>query len=143
MSERKDPYHAFRFVVEVEQSSAGGFAHVSGLERSTTADEYREGGVNDFVHRLAGVTKYPNLVLKRGLADRTELWDWHQQVIDGTVQRRTVAVVLQDAQHAERRRWVFDGAYPIKWNGSDLDAAAHAVAVESLEFAHHGLRRQA
>lgn len=142
MSDRHDPYQVFRFVVEVEQSPAGGFTHVAGLERATATDDYREGGVNDRVHKLAGVTKYPNLVLKRGLADRTELWDWHQQVIDGFVQRRNLSVVLRDSRGAELRRWAIEGAFPVKWNGSDLDASAHAVVVEAVEFAHHGLRVQ-
>jgi len=142
MSERRDPYQGFRFAVEIGGSPAGGFTHVGGLERAITPHEYREGGVNEFVHKLADVAKHANLVLKRGLADPTELWDWHQQVIDGFVQRRDVAVVLRDPQGAELQRWVFEGAFPVKWNGTDLDAATHAVVVESVELAHRGLRRE-
>lgn len=143
MSDRRDPFRSYRFVVEIGGGPAAGFSQVSGLERATTVDDYREGGVNDFVHRLAGVTKYPDLVLKRGVADRTDLWDWHQQVIDGEIRRRTIAVVLRDERGAEAARWVVDGAFPVKWNGSDLDASANTVVVESVAFAHHGLRRVA
>ncbi|MBL8901348.1 MAG: phage tail protein [Planctomycetes bacterium] len=141
MSERRDPYRSFRFVVEIGSAPAGGFSSVGGLERATTVDEYREGGVNDFVHKLAGVTKHPALVLKRGIADRVDLWDWHQEVIAGRIQRRGVAIVLRDESGRDVCRWVFDAAFPAKWNGSDLDAQANTVAVESIELVHHGMRR--
>lgn len=143
MSSRKDPFHGFRFVVELNGSPAGGFTHVGGLERAIAPHEYREGGVNGYVHKLADVAKHANLVLKRGLADPTELWDWHQRVIEGEVVRRDVAVVLRDRSGNEACRWVFEGAFPVKWNGSDLDASANAVVVESVELAHRGMRREA
>src|SRR6476646_1646328 len=91
-----DPYGAFRFVVEVNNAEVGGFSGISGLTRDTTFEEFREGGVNDFVHKLVTVTKYPNLTLKQGMTDRDELWTWHQDVISGRVRRKTIAVVVRD-----------------------------------------------
>jgi phage tail-like protein len=38
-------------------------------------------------------------------------------------------------------RWIFDGAFPVKWTGSDLDAAASPVLVESVELVHRGFKR--
>jgi phage tail-like protein len=141
MSDRThDPYGAFRFVVELDNNEIGGFSGVSGLTRDTTVEEFREGGVNDYVHKLVTVTKYPNLTLKQGMTDRDELWRWHQDVIGGSVRRQTIAVVLRDVAGKEARRWVFDGAYPVRWSTVDLDASSGAVAVETLEFAHHGMR---
>ena len=56
---------------------------MKGLSRETQASRsYREGGVNDYEHKLVTLTTYPNLVLERGLAD-PELWDWHQDVVEG------------------------------------------------------------
>ena len=38
-------------------------------------------------------------------------------------------------------RWVVAGAYPAKWTGPELDAAASAVAAESVAFVHRGVTR--
>ena len=137
---KTEPYRGFRFTVEVDGVEIGGFSQASGFERTTAAEEFREGGVNDFVHRLATNTTYAALTLRRGIAGDDYLWDWHQRVIDGEVERKTVSVVLKDYAHREARRWEFLDAFPIKWSGSDLDAQTGAVVVEAVEFAHHGLR---
>ncbi|MFI0237568.1 phage tail protein [Streptomyces sp. NPDC016845] len=138
---RADPYRGFRFVVEADGTTVAGFQTITGIERQTRTEPYREGGVNDFEHQIAGVTTYPPLVLKRGLADTT-LWDWHQQVIGGGVQRRTVSVILLDDNRAEAWRWICLDAYPARWVGAELDALADAVATESVELVHRGITRQ-
>ena len=120
----------------------GGFSQVSGLERDTTFEDFREGGRNDFTHKLVTVTKYPSLTLRRGIADTTDLWQWHQDVIDGNIQRKDISVILRDYEGADRWRWVFEKAYPVKWSGPDLNASNSAVAVEAVEFAHQGMRRE-
>jgi phage tail-like protein len=137
---RPDPYRAFRFLVEIDNTQQGGFQSVAGLERETKTDVYREGGVNHFEHQLAGVTTYPPLTLKRGLATTT-LWDWHQDVIDGRIERKTIAVVLLDEAGNEAWRWIVTDAYPTKWTGTELDATASAVAAESVAFVHRGVTR--
>jgi phage tail-like protein len=136
-----DPYKVFRFVVEINGTRAGGFSEVTGLEVRTEVDEYREGGVNDYVHKIAKETRYPNLTLKRGITDATDLWEWHQQIVSGDIQRKTISVVLLDSLGDEKWRWVFRDAYPVKWNGTDLNATGNTVAVESVEFAHHGMTK--
>jgi phage tail-like protein len=71
-----DPYKAFRFAVEINGTRVAGFSEVTGLEVRTEVDEHREGGVNDYVHKLAKETRYANLTLKRGITVMTDLWDW-------------------------------------------------------------------
>src|SRR3954463_7468117 len=86
---RRDPYTTFNFLVEIEGLVVGGFSEVSGLQVETAVEDYQEGGQNDYVHKLAGPTRYPsNLILKRGLTDVGTLWSWHQEVATGTVTRR-------------------------------------------------------
>jgi phage tail-like protein len=137
-----DPFMIFRFVVEINGTQVGGFSEVTGLEVRTEVDDYREGGVNDYVHKIAKETRYSNLTLKRGITDATVLWDWHQQVVNGEIERKTVSVVLLNERREEKRRWVFRDAYPVKWNGTDLNATGNTVAVESVELAHHGMTKQ-
>ena len=133
-----DPYRAFRFLVEIQGLRVGGFQSVSGLERDTKIEPYREGGVNDHEVQHAGVTTYPPLRLKRGLADPA-LWAWHQAVILGRIQRSVMSVVLLGEGRTEAWRWIFLDAYPAKWTGPELDASQNMVATETVEFVHHGL----
>jgi len=138
--DRKDPFLSFNFAVEVKGLVVGGFNEVSGLQAETEVQEYREGGVNEYIHKRAGPTKYSsNLTLKKGITDTTALWSWYCDVIQGKVERKNVSVVLMDSEGQEKRRWNFQRAYPVKWVGPGLRATASEVAVETLELAHDGL----
>ncbi|MFN6569602.1 phage tail protein [Dendronalium sp. ChiSLP03b] len=132
------PYAAFNFLVEIQSLVVGGFSEVSGLQAETETEDYQEGGRNNFVHRLPKATKFPNLVLKRGITDSSALWEWHQNVINGDIKRQNGSVVLLDNLSVEKWRWNFVAAYPVKWVGPDLKADGNTVALETLELAHNG-----
>jgi len=137
--QRKDPVLAFNFRVEIDGVFEAGFNEVTGLQAEIEVQEYREGGVNDFMHKFAGSVKFPsNLVLKNGITDSVKLWTWYQEVMRGQFARKSLDVVLLDAAGDEKRRWKFKEAYPVKWNGPSLKATSSEVALESLELAHEG-----
>jgi phage tail-like protein len=141
--DRHDPVLGFHFAVEMGSLVVGGFSEVSGLQAEIEVQEYRPGGTNGFVLKLPGPTKYPsNLILKKGITDSKELWKWYQDVMRGTINRETVTILLMDSSGEESRRWKLLNAYPVKWTGPDLKAAASEVAVETLEFVHEGLLPQ-
>ena len=137
---RKDPYRGFRFRVEFDQIQHGGFSRVKGLVRETKVEARREGGVNDFEHKLATGTTYGNLILERGLVDEY-LWAWHEEVVEGRITRRTITVALHNEANEEVWRFLVERAFPVKWTSTDLDAAATQVLVESVELAHEGIRK--
>ncbi|HEX8070853.1 MAG TPA: phage tail protein [Pyrinomonadaceae bacterium] len=138
-SRRADPFQTFNFLVEIEGLVAGGFSECMGLQVETEVLDYREGGQNDYVHRFAGPTKYPPLVLKRGLGSADGLWQWHQEVVRGLIRRRNGTIHLLDARRETVLRWHFKQAYPYKWTGPELRADSAQVAFETVEFAHKGL----
>ena len=128
----------FKIVVE-PKLEIGEFRECTGLSLEREILEYAEGGNNDFVHKLPGRLKFPNLVLKRGTTDQGQLlrWFWDTR---SNPELRTVTVTLVDASGAEDARiWAFSGAYPIKWAGPNLNAGSDAAATETLEIAHGGL----
>ncbi|MBE9593547.1 MAG: phage tail protein [Proteobacteria bacterium] len=141
VAERKDPYLSFRFLVEIQGLIVGGFSEVSGLQAETEIEEIREGGVNDYVHKLPKITKYPNITLKRGITDSDVLWNWHQDVVNGIIKRKSGFIILLDGEGNEKWRWYFEDAYPVKWLGPDLKADSNTVAVETLELAHNGIKK--
>jgi phage tail-like protein len=136
---RHDPYKAFNFRVEIEGLTAA-FSEVSGLESEVEVVEYREGG-EPALRKLPGRRRYGNIVLKRGVTQDAQLWNWHKEVLDGNVQRRNGSVILLDDQGNDRVRWNFHDSWPCKYVGPTLNAHSNEVAIETLELAHEGIER--
>jgi phage tail-like protein len=141
VAKRNDPYSSFRFLVEIDSLVVAGFSEVSGLQAETQIEDYREGGVNDYVHKLPKETTYSNIILKRGITDSEVFWKWHQDVVNGNIKRRSGYIVLLDSEKKETWRWNFVDAYPAKWSGPDLRADSDAVAFESIELVHNGIKK--
>lgn len=138
--QRIDPLRGFRFLVEIEGLTSGGFQRVKGLQREIKHESYKEGGVNEYEHKLFSQVSYPTVVLERGLA-RDDLWYWAFAASEGLIVRKNVWIRLQNEAGEKGWAWQLDWALPVKWSCSDLDANSSAVAMESLELAHHGLRK--
>jgi len=144
-SRTMDPPFAGKFVFSVEGLTIGAFTEVSGLSVSIDVEELAEGGQNQYTHKLPGRMKWPNLVLKRGITETDNLFQWFATSSgDGfagagnKIERRTGRVELRDAAGRTVRKWEFTGAYPVKWSGPKLAASARDLAVEELEVCHSG-----
>lgn len=139
MATRTDPFFGFRFKVQIEGIIEAGFSEVSGLTVTTQVEDFREGGLNHFVHKLPKETTFESLVLKKGIADYDKLWQWHREVLHGKFQRRRIEIImLKNDFQGEVRSWAFRDAYPVKWTGPDIKADSNTVAFDTLEFTHHG-----
>ena len=73
-----DPYRNFRFLVEIDGIVRAGFQECSGFGSEVEVVEYREGGDQATVTKLPGKTTFPDIMLKWGIADDRELYDWHR-----------------------------------------------------------------
>lgn len=137
--DRIDPFLNFNFRVEIDGLQVAAFHECSGLDSTIDVIEHREGGGP--IRKLPGVTKYSNIVLKRGVTDNRELYDLHLKCIEGKVTRKNGSIILMDRADQEVARWDFSQAWPTKWIGPSLSAEGNDVAIETLELAHEGLRR--
>ena len=137
-----DPVPELRFKVTLPGRDLGRFRECTGLAAEIEVKEYNEGGVNDRVHKLPTRMKYPNLVLKRGVTYEDALlkWIWQTQQ---KAERINVTVELMGPNAKPVRTWVFAEAFPIKWNGPNLNATSNQVATETLEIVHAGLQMRA
>jgi phage tail-like protein len=140
-SQRDDPYKGFNFRVEIDGVTVAAFSEVSGLASETDVIEYRTGAESNTVRKLPGLTKHANIVLRRGVTQDDELWNWRKTVVDGNVERRDGSIVLLDDDRADVLRWNFSQGWISKWTGPDLNAKANEVAIETIEIAHEGLTR--
>jgi phage tail-like protein len=128
------------FLVAIPGVDAIGlFYECTGLEISFEVLEYREGGNNDFVHRLPGRVQYPNLVLSRGVTkDETlQKWFWATHT---EADRKEITVTLNSSDAAAQRTWTFADDFPVRWTGPTLSADGTRIATESLEIVHTGLK---
>ena len=146
-SRTMDPPFSAKFVFTVDGLTIGTFTEVSGLSVQIDVEELAEGGQNQFTHKLPGRMKWPNLVLKRGITNTDNLFEWFQRSsgngfadAGNQLQRRRGAVTLMDSTGTVVRTWEFTEAYPVKWSGPKLAASSRDLAVEELEVCHCGFQ---
>lgn len=133
------PEGKFRFAVEITGLTVAHFQSVSGLSHEVEVFEHTEGGRNDRTVKLPGQGKYPNIVLKIGYTTSDELERWHRDFLKNRKPRKDVSIILRKFDGTEIKRWNFSRAWPVKWEGPELDSTQSQIAVESLELAHDGL----
>jgi phage tail-like protein len=117
-----------------------GFSECTGLEATVEVMEYKEGGLNEYVHKFPTRASYANITLKQGaiyLYD--DLWSWHYDFVQGRGKRKDGLIVLMDEARRPAKIWKFKRGIPMKWVGPSLNASQSNVAIESLEIAHEGL----
>jgi phage tail-like protein len=128
------------FTADVLGRTLGAFSGVRGLEAEVEVLEYREGGMNDIVHRLPGPVRYPNLVLTGGLTS-TAVEEWFDLTRLGAT-RHTLTVTMYDDSGDKVRAWSFADAFPVRWTGPVLSTGEGAAAAEELEIVHGGMTLQ-
>jgi len=67
---RHDPLRNFRFRLEIDGITSAGFSEVLIDASTTDVIDYREGTDPPYVRKLSGLTKFGNIILKRGMTKR-------------------------------------------------------------------------
>ena len=131
------------FTAEFEGLEAGRFHQVSGLSIEVEVIEFSEGGIN-IIRKLPGRAKYPNVVLKRGFTGDLALYNWaNAKVLTGDVIRRSGVITMYNQASGEVvARYHIEDAWPTKWTGPTLQGSKNEVAIETLEIAHVGFKRE-
>jgi phage tail-like protein len=140
VGEQIDSYSGLLFVVEISgpMTYAGTFSEVSGIGTEIEVYTYEEGGANDFTWKLPKQVKHPNVVLKYGMTDDRVLEEWIATFL-ATGERAQVQIsTLSSFDATPQPRWTLLDAWPVKWTGPTFSATQNAVALETLEIAHHG-----
>jgi phage tail-like protein len=149
-----DPLSVFNFYLSLVNSpvmsdalvsppanyQVAGFSECTGLEATVEVIDYKEGGVNDYVHKFPTRASFGNITLKRGVISLSDqLWDWHRDFVLGKGRRRDGLIYLLNEAKSPAKVWKFRRGIPTKWVGPSLNASQSAIAIESLEIAHEGL----
>ncbi|MBC7812094.1 MAG: phage tail protein [Burkholderiales bacterium] len=132
----------FRFLVIVDGINSGAFTEFQLPTLTVETQDIKEGGQNAYVHKLPVRTTPGTVTLKHGVLYGSELFAWYMQVMRGEMAdaTRQVVVAMFDISVDQEpiMIWGFFRAYPIKWSGPALKADDRAVAIETIEFVHHG-----
>ena len=139
--DRRDPFRAFNFQLDIDNLPRGAFSECSGLTAEGDAVDYREGtDLQPNVRKLVGLRKYTNIILKRGYTQGdTSLWDWYRNIHNGVADRRNVTIILLNEERQPVMRWHVENAWINKIEGPSFKASGNEVAIESVELVHEGL----
>jgi phage tail-like protein len=122
------------------------FQDVSGISLEIGVEDVEEGGENRFVHKLPKAAKHGNLVLKRGIAGvDSPLVLWCIDTIEAdrslSIVTMPVMVYLMNEYQIPIRGWLFDNAYPVKWDTDAFNSTKNEVALETIELAYNTVNR--
>lgn len=128
-----EPYPNFNFLVELDGITRATFHECSGFDSTVEVIEYNEGGSLSSM-KLPGRVRYNNLMLKRGMTDDMELYNWHLAAVQGNVQRKNGSILLLDRAGNLSARWDFTQAWPTKCTGPGLNAEDSKIAFDTYEI---------
>lgn len=146
--DRTSPYCNYNFLVDLRtpgvdaESPFGGFSEVSGLGTEITVAEYRNGNDPEFhVRKIPGVHSVPDVTLKRGILNSTDLWTWIADTRRKSVNaQRDVVITLRDESGEDIESWKLRGCIPLKYTGPTLQGKGGGeVAMEELTLSCEGI----
>jgi len=113
------------------------FQSVGGLNVELETETVKEGGENRFVHSLPVRTKYPNLVLKRGMLTDSKLINWCIDSFNSLeISPVDLNVSLLNEEHEPLKTWKLKHAWPVKWDVGDFNAEENKLVVETIELTY-------
>lgn len=166
-----DPLRSFRFYVEFENAGetpldgiapskwSGGFTNVSGLNITTQAIQYREGGYNTTVHQVPGMTTFSPITMQRGvLYGNAQAITWMRGLFAaaagdglatasaGKTFRVNLKIYVMDHPNSgptdanvPKMFFKVHNAWISGLNYTDLNANDGAILFESMSLVHEGL----
>jgi phage tail-like protein len=164
-----DPLRSFRFYAEftakggdafdtkITTGWTGGFSNISGLNITTQAIQYREGGYNTTVHQVPGMTTFSPIVFQRGvLAGNDQAITWMRGLFSaasgdglataGKSFRVDINIYVMDHPNANadqtntpKMGFKVHNAWITNLNYTDLNANDGALLFESMQLVHEGL----
>ncbi|MEM1307973.1 MAG: phage tail protein [Cyanobacteria bacterium P01_D01_bin.71] len=144
---------ASRFYLKLELQIGGGSETVDAVflacqrfQRSqksiaiveVTANQWAKAKYGQLVTtKIPGHVATDNLVLQRGMTDSMTLWNWFNQVELGQWQDHEAegSLSIFDQSGSEQARYDFQGAWPMRYNTSEVNAQSTELAIEELELA--------
>lgn len=141
-----DPIVAFNFVIDLQGGATGYFTEVSGLGSETEVVEHKvmsPTGKQPIIQQIPGRLKWESIVLKRGITDSMDMWDWRQLVEEGKVAeaRKNGSITMLDEKYTPVAKWDFVNGWPSKMSGPSITSKSSDVGIEEMTIVHEGIKR--
>jgi len=132
--------NSFRFSVAVDGINYAAFTEFTLPSLTVETQDIKEGGQNTFAHKLPIRVTAGSATLKHGISTDFALLNWYLDVLKGdmTAATRQITVVMYNEASVPLMTWTFRNAYPVKWSGPHFKTDNNTVAIEEIEFVHHG-----
>jgi len=144
MTQKMDPLVGFHFALDLGSNIAGYFTECSGIGSEHEVIEHKvvENG-KEAVFKIPGRLKWENIVLKRGITDRMDVWDWRKKVENGDVEgaRTNGTIQMLDQQLKVVAEWTFTRGWPCKVTGPQPKADSNEIGIEELTITHEYITR--
>ena len=144
MARETDPLVGFHFQLDLGGVVAGYFTEISGLGSENEVVEHKvvEGGKQK-VQKIPGRLKWGDITLKRGITAMMDIWTWRKQVEDGNVDaaRTNGSIIMLDQELTPVAQWDFEGAWPSKVSGPQVQSDSNNYGVEELTVVHEYIIR--
>ena len=135
------PLPKFYFSVDICDFTDLPFQEVSGLDISTEAIEYRHSNSRNGTINMPSMVKYSDVTLKKGVfTEDNEFYNWINGVNLNTYQRSTVVIRLLNQEGNPEMTWELKNAFPIQVTPTDMNSTSSEAAIETIVFAHEGLK---
>lgn len=141
------PLPAFHFSISFDgNSNDSSFCEIGGLTTELQFEEVFEGGVNSHSHKLPIKTKHSNIIVKRGIILKKSLLNrWCNSILEEgfnyPVETKNIIISLLNENSSPAKCWDIIRAYPVKWKIDNFNSTENKIAIESIEFAHSGIKQ--
>ncbi len=130
------PYSNAQYSVDIPVLNlAQAFDEVLLPELLIEVEEFREGtDRNRSSRKIPGLTRYTNLVLRRGFAGMLDLFQWWRLAAIGDAgARQTIVIHLLNDERNPVASWRLNGAFPVRYAFSPLNGLDGSPLIETLE----------
>jgi phage tail-like protein len=151
--ERFDPYKNFKFRVRTEDGNyVAGISKVSALKRTTDVIKHREGGDPSTSRKSPGHNEFEAVTLERGVTHDVEFEQWANKVwnFDSGLGkevslkdfRKNLIIEMYNEAGQLAIAYKLFRCWPSEYQAlPELDAAANAVAIQTLKLENEGWER--
>jgi phage tail-like protein len=149
-AQRFDPYKNFKFRIKWDGKYVAGVSKISALKRSTEPVTHREGGDPSTSRVSPSVWKFEPITLERGVTHDPEFENWANLIYntDGDAAislknfRKDLIIDFLDEQGVIAKSYKVYRCWVSEYQAlPELDANAHAIAIEHLVLQNEGWER--
>ena len=148
---RFDPYKNMKFLIKWDGKTVAGVSKISALKRSTEPVTHREGGDPSTSRVSPSIWKFEPITLERGVTHDPEFENWANLIYstDGDAaislenfRKDVIRIELLNEQGVVAKAYNVYRCWVSEYQAlPELDANAHAVAIEHMVLQNEGWER--